>query len=56
MNAEVSGVAERLAQEFEHLPWLTVLDTVCTCAGECEFASPMFLEQSVRAKLALGTP
>jgi hypothetical protein len=37
MNHEMSGVAERLANEFTHLPWR---------------ASPMFLEQAARAVLA----
>ena len=52
MNHEMSGVAERLANEFSELPWRTVLDAVCACADECEFASPMFLEQAARAVLA----
>jgi len=52
VNHEMSGVAERLAREFCHLPWRTVLDAVCACAEECEFASPMFLEQAVRAALS----
>ena len=52
MNHEMSGVAERLANEFCELPWRTILDAVCACADECEFASPMFLEQAARAVLA----
>jgi hypothetical protein len=45
-------VAERLANEFCHLPWRTILDAVSACADECEFESPMFLEQAARAVLA----
>ena len=54
MNAEWAGVAERMVNEFVHLPWTMVLAAVCDCADECEFASPLFLEQAVRAHLAGG--
>jgi hypothetical protein len=54
MNHEMSGVAERLANEFAELPWRTILDAVSACADECEFASPMFLEQAARAALGGG--
>jgi hypothetical protein len=51
MNDEWAGVAERMANEFIDLPWNAVLLAVCACAEECEFASPLFLEQAVRARL-----
>jgi hypothetical protein len=52
MNDEWAAVAERMVGEFVHLPWKVVLEAVCACAEECEFASPHFLEQAVRANLA----
>jgi len=51
MSDEISGVAERLVQEFTELPWKTVFETVCRCAQEREFDSPLFVEQAVRATL-----
>jgi hypothetical protein len=54
MNDEWAGVAERMADEFVHLPWNAVLQAVCACAEECEFADSLFLEQAVRARLTAG--
>jgi hypothetical protein len=54
MNDEWAGVAERLVNEFIELPWNTVLQVVSACAEDCEFASPLFLEQAARARLSLG--
>ena len=52
MNDEWAGVAERLVNEFIELPWNTVLQVVSACAEDCEFASPLFLEQAARAQLS----
>jgi hypothetical protein len=54
MNDEWAGVAERMADEFADLPRAVVLEVVGHCADECEFASPFFLEQAVRASLVSG--
>jgi hypothetical protein len=54
MNDEWAGVAERLVAEFVELPWSEVLQAVSTCAEDCEFASPLFLEQAARAQLTLA--
>jgi hypothetical protein len=56
MNDEWAGVAERLVNEFVELPWNTVLQVVSACAEDCEFASPLFLEQAARAKLSAADP
>jgi hypothetical protein len=54
MNDEWAGVAERLVNEFVELPWNVVLQVVSACAEDCEFASPLFLEQAARARLTLA--
>ena len=51
MDLELAGVAERLAVEFADLPSIVVIDAVCTCAGECANAGPLFVEQGARARL-----
>ncbi len=57
MNLEISGVAERLAQEFPGLPAGVVMRTVCECADACECAGALFIEQAARARLgAAGAP
>jgi hypothetical protein len=53
VTTEIPEVAERLAREFADVPPLTVLEAVCTCAGECEGASPLFVEQAARARLGV---
>jgi len=52
MNSEMAGVAERLVDEFGNLPRMVVLETVRSCAGECDKASPFFVEQAARASLS----
>lgn len=52
MTTEIPAVAERLAREFSDVPPRAVMETVCTCAGECgDEASPLFVEQAARALL-----
>ena len=51
MTNEIPGVAEKLAREFAHVPPMVVMQAVCACAGECESASPLFVEQAARACL-----
>jgi hypothetical protein len=51
MEAELVGVAERLAAEFPQVPALEVMATVCSCSDECDHASPFFVEQATRARL-----
>jgi hypothetical protein len=51
MEREVAGIAERLVEEFSGLPWHVVVEAVCDCAGECQEASPFFVEQAARATL-----
>lgn len=47
-------IAERLAQEFADVSPTAVMETVCSCAGECgEDAGPLFVEQAARARLGL---
>jgi hypothetical protein len=55
MTDEIPGVAERLAREFADVPPMAVLEAVCSCAGECENDSPLFVEQAARAKLVRQT-
>jgi len=59
MTTEIPAVAERLAREFADVPPRAVMETVCSCAGECgEDVSPLFVEQAARARLVLqrGAP
>ena len=51
MEREVASIAERLVEEFSGVPPHVVVDTVCDCAGECQEASPFFVEQAARATL-----
>jgi len=51
MDLELAGVAERLAVEFADLPTVVVIDAVCSCAGECANAGPLFVEAGARARL-----
>lgn len=52
MEHEVAGIAERLVQEFDKLPWTVVVDTVCECADACREVDTFFVEQAARAALA----
>ena len=52
MTHDIPEVAERLAREFADVPPSVVMEAVCTCAGECDSASPLFVEQAARASLA----
>ena len=51
MNDEWARVTDVLVNEFVDLPGDVVLQAVCACAEDCEFASPLFLEQAARARL-----
>jgi hypothetical protein len=52
MTTEIPEVAERLAREFTDVSPRAVMETVCSCAGECgEDVSPLFVEQAARARL-----
>lgn len=51
MEHEVAGIAERLVQEFDKLPWTVVVDTVCECADACREVDTFFVEQAARADL-----
>ena len=51
MNDEWPRVAERMVDEFDELPWRVGPRGRQRCADECEFASPLFLEQAARAHL-----
>ena len=51
MEHEVAGIAERLVQEFDKLPWTVVVDTVCECADACREVDTFFVEQAARAAL-----
>lgn len=51
MEREVAGIAERLVQEFNSLPWHVVVKAVCDCAGSYREANPYFVEQAARAAL-----
>jgi hypothetical protein len=53
MNDEWAGVLEQLSNEFVGLRHHAVLEAVCACAEESEFASPLFLEQAARARLSV---
>lgn len=52
MFDEVSGVVERLAEEFKAIDSMVIMETVCTCSDECESASPYFVEHAARACLS----
>ena len=55
MTTEIPEVAERLAREFADVPPRAVMETVCSCAGECgDDVSPLFVEQAARARLTSG--
>ncbi|HEX4978321.1 MAG TPA: hypothetical protein VFV40_10695 [Nocardioides sp.] len=55
MTTEIPEVAERLAREFADVAPRTVMEAVCSCAGECgEDASSLFVEQAARARLTSG--
>jgi hypothetical protein len=51
MEHEVAGIAERLVQEFDKLPWTVVVETVCDCADACRDVDTFFVEQAARAAL-----
>ena len=51
MTHDIPEVAERLAREFADVPPTVVMEAVCTCAGECETAGQLSLEQAARAAL-----
>jgi hypothetical protein len=52
MTHDIPEVAERLAREFADVPPKVVMEAVCSCAGECESASPLYLEAAARASLS----
>ncbi len=52
MTHDIPEVAERLAREFADVPPRVVMEAVCSCAGECESASPLYLEAAARASLS----
>jgi hypothetical protein len=51
MEHEVAGIAERLVEEFDTLPWTVVMETVCECADACTDCDSFFVEQAARAAL-----